>query len=178
MSPRLKEGMPMGAGTPGTVCPPVARSGRIRNCSSCHRSAGRTRNNRSPPGRTHSTCLGDRMDIARLLAVGFHWPGTNTSSLASQCFRAYPVSTRWSVYLCIAPSGQRPSLANLNRNGNAKVKPIMITLRIKADVQNDRKVIVTLPPEVPTGPAAFGVTVESPGRELPQLSSVRSTIAC
>jgi len=27
----------------------------------------------------------------------------------------------------------------------------MITLRLKADVQNDRKVIVTLPPDVPTG---------------------------
>jgi hypothetical protein len=38
----------------------------------------------------------------------------------------------------------------------------MITLRIKADVQNDRRVIVTLPPEVPTGPAELVVTVESP----------------
>jgi len=26
----------------------------------------------------------------------------------------------------------------------------MITLRLKADVQHDRKVIVTLPPDVPT----------------------------
>ena len=38
----------------------------------------------------------------------------------------------------------------------------MITLRIKADVQNDRRVVVTLPPEVPTGPAELVVTVESP----------------
>ena len=35
-----------------------------------------------------------------------------------------------------------------------------------ADVQSDRKVIVTLPPEVPTGPAELVVTVESPTGKL------------
>ena len=38
----------------------------------------------------------------------------------------------------------------------------MITLRIKADVQTDRRVVVTLPPESPTGPAELVVTVDSP----------------
>lgn len=37
----------------------------------------------------------------------------------------------------------------------------MITLRIKADVPNHRQVVVTLPPEVPTGPAELTVTVDS-----------------
>jgi hypothetical protein len=37
----------------------------------------------------------------------------------------------------------------------------MITLRMKADVRDDRRVILTLPPEVPTGPAELVVTVES-----------------
>ena len=41
----------------------------------------------------------------------------------------------------------------------------MITLRIKADVQNDRRVVVTLPPEVPTGPAELVVTVDSHNAE-------------
>ena len=38
----------------------------------------------------------------------------------------------------------------------------MITFRITADVKNDRRVVLTLPPEVPTGQAALVVTVESP----------------
>jgi hypothetical protein len=37
----------------------------------------------------------------------------------------------------------------------------MITLRMKADVRDDRQVVLTLPPEVPTGPAELVVTVES-----------------
>lgn len=37
----------------------------------------------------------------------------------------------------------------------------MITVRIKTNVQNDRRVVVTLPPEVPTGPAELVVTVDS-----------------
>ena len=37
----------------------------------------------------------------------------------------------------------------------------MITLRIKAVVPNHRRVEVTLPPEVPTGPAELTVTVDS-----------------
>ena len=37
----------------------------------------------------------------------------------------------------------------------------MITLRMKADVRDDRRVVLTLPPEVPTGPADLVVTVES-----------------
>ena len=37
----------------------------------------------------------------------------------------------------------------------------MVTLRITTDVQNDRRVVLTLPPEVPTGPAELVVTVDS-----------------
>lgn len=38
----------------------------------------------------------------------------------------------------------------------------MITFRIKADVSEDHRVVLTLPPEVPTGPAELIVTIESP----------------
>lgn len=38
----------------------------------------------------------------------------------------------------------------------------MITLRITADVGEDRRVVLTLPPEVPTGQAELVVTVASP----------------
>ena len=38
----------------------------------------------------------------------------------------------------------------------------MITLHMTADVTDDRRVVLTLPPEVPTGPADLVVTVESP----------------
>ena len=38
----------------------------------------------------------------------------------------------------------------------------MITLRMTTDVTDDRRVVLTLPPEVPTGPADLVVTVESP----------------
>jgi hypothetical protein len=37
----------------------------------------------------------------------------------------------------------------------------MITLRMTTDIPNDRRVVVTLPPEVPTGRADLVVTVES-----------------
>lgn len=38
----------------------------------------------------------------------------------------------------------------------------MIALRVTAEVTDDRRVVVTLPPEVPTGRAELVVTVESP----------------
>jgi hypothetical protein len=38
----------------------------------------------------------------------------------------------------------------------------MISFQITADVKDDRRVILTLPPEVPTGQAKLVVTVESP----------------
>jgi len=38
----------------------------------------------------------------------------------------------------------------------------MITLRMTTDVPDDRRVVLTLPPEVPTGRADLVVTVESP----------------
>jgi hypothetical protein len=38
----------------------------------------------------------------------------------------------------------------------------MITLRMTTEVRDDRRVTLTLPPEVPTGPAELVVTVESP----------------
>ncbi len=36
----------------------------------------------------------------------------------------------------------------------------MTTVRMTADVKDDRRVVLTLPPEVPTGPADLVVTVE------------------
>jgi hypothetical protein len=41
----------------------------------------------------------------------------------------------------------------------------MITFRISADVKDDRRVVLTLPPEVPTGQADLVVTVDSQGAE-------------
>ena len=38
----------------------------------------------------------------------------------------------------------------------------MITLRITTDVKDDRRVVLTLPPEVPTGQAELVVTVDAP----------------
>ncbi len=38
----------------------------------------------------------------------------------------------------------------------------MITLRMTTDVPDDRRVVLTLPAEVPPGPAELVVTVESP----------------
>jgi hypothetical protein len=38
----------------------------------------------------------------------------------------------------------------------------MITVRVTTDVPNDRRVVLTLPPEVPPGRADLVVTVESP----------------
>ena len=39
---------------------------------------------------------------------------------------------------------------------------MMITLRMTTDVKDDRRVVLTLPPDVPTGRAELVVTVESP----------------
>ena len=50
----------------------------------------------------------------------------------------------------------------------------MVTLRITTDVQSDRRVVLTLPPEVPTGPAELVVTVESPNGKQPQPRGVPS----
>ena len=48
----------------------------------------------------------------------------------------------------------------------------MITFRISTEVKDDRQVVITLPPEVPTGQAELVVTVESPATEkkLPRTS--------
>jgi hypothetical protein len=45
----------------------------------------------------------------------------------------------------------------------------MITFRITADVKDDHRVVLTLPPQVPTGQADLVVTVESsvPDHEQP-----------
>ena len=43
----------------------------------------------------------------------------------------------------------------------------MTTLRMTADVKDDRRVVLTLPPEVPTGRADFVVTVEPQQTEHP-----------
>jgi hypothetical protein len=44
----------------------------------------------------------------------------------------------------------------------------MITFRITAEVKDDRRVVLTLPPEVPTGQAELVVTVDSPAPENKQ----------
>ena len=44
----------------------------------------------------------------------------------------------------------------------------MITLRMIADVKEDRHIVLTLPPEVPTGKAELVVTVESRMTARPQ----------
>ena len=41
----------------------------------------------------------------------------------------------------------------------------MITFRITTDVKDDRRVVLTLPPEVPTGQAELVVSVNSPSPE-------------
>jgi hypothetical protein len=41
----------------------------------------------------------------------------------------------------------------------------MITLRITADVQEDHRVILTLPPEVPTGKTELVVTIDVPSEK-------------
>jgi hypothetical protein len=48
----------------------------------------------------------------------------------------------------------------------------MITLRITTEVKDDRRVVLTLPPEVPTGQAELVVTIESaaPERKRPRTS--------
>jgi hypothetical protein len=44
----------------------------------------------------------------------------------------------------------------------------MITFRITTNVSDDRRVVLTLPPDVPTGEAELVVTVESPVAEAKQ----------
>jgi hypothetical protein len=51
---------------------------------------------------------------------------------------------------------------------------IMITFRITTDVGEDHRVILTLPPEVPTGQAELVVTVESPA---PDNKQARTSLA-
>ena len=45
---------------------------------------------------------------------------------------------------------------------------IMITLRITTDVKDDRRVVLTLPPEVPTGEAELVVTVAPQKNDKPK----------
>jgi hypothetical protein len=47
----------------------------------------------------------------------------------------------------------------------------MITFRISTEVPNDRRVVLTLPPEVPIGLAQLVVTVEGPARGNRQVPS-------
>jgi hypothetical protein len=50
----------------------------------------------------------------------------------------------------------------------------MITFRITTDVNDDRRVVLTLPPEVPTGQAELLVTVDSPA---PTRKRARTSLA-
>ncbi len=53
--------------------------------------------------------------------------------------------------------------------------PEMITFRISADVKDDRLVVLTLPPEVPTGTHNFTVTVAEEAENA--ASAIRSSLA-
>jgi hypothetical protein len=44
----------------------------------------------------------------------------------------------------------------------------VITFRVTTDVKDDRRIVVTLPPDVPTGEAELVVTVKSPVAETKQ----------
>ena len=44
----------------------------------------------------------------------------------------------------------------------------MITLRITADIKDDHRVVLTLPPEVPTGRAELVVTIAPEGSAQPK----------
>ena len=44
----------------------------------------------------------------------------------------------------------------------------MVTLRMTTDVKDDRRVVLTLPREVPTGTTELVVTIESPQDRQPQ----------
>jgi hypothetical protein len=46
----------------------------------------------------------------------------------------------------------------------------MITFQISAEIKDDRRILLTLPPEVPTGHANLVVTVESPTEVDAQVS--------
>jgi hypothetical protein len=48
----------------------------------------------------------------------------------------------------------------------------MITFQIRADIKDDRRIILTLPPEVPTGHTNLVVTVESPPAEESQVTGL------
>jgi hypothetical protein len=44
----------------------------------------------------------------------------------------------------------------------------MVTFQIRAEIRDDRRVILTLPPEVPIGQANLVVTVEAPAADQTQ----------
>ena len=57
----------------------------------------------------------------------------------------------------------------------------MITLRVTADITDDRRVVLTLPPDVPTGTAELTVTIDSsaaaaghPSPSLPDYAEVET----
>ena len=52
----------------------------------------------------------------------------------------------------------------------------MITLRMTADVTDDRRVVLTLPSDVPTGRADLVVTVESPDAGQPRPRGVPAAL--
>jgi hypothetical protein len=58
-------------------------------------------------------------------------------------------------------------------SSDARRDLVMITIRISADVKDDRQIVLTLPPEVPTGKAEIVVTIASvpaPQEKLPRTS--------
>ena len=61
-----------------------------------------------------------------------------------------------------------------DRYNDAGEEQIMITVRMTADVQDDRRIVLTLPPEVPTGPTELVVTIDSP---IPTHKRPRTSLA-
>ena len=60
------------------------------------------------------------------------------------------------------PVRNRLLLRGMVGYNNVMEEPSMITFRTTTDVKDDRQVVLTLPPEVPTGQAELVVIVERP----------------
>jgi hypothetical protein len=53
----------------------------------------------------------------------------------------------------------------MGRFNNALLGAIMITIRVTADVRDDRQLVLTLPPEVPVGKTELVITIDAPAEK-------------
>jgi hypothetical protein len=58
--------------------------------------------------------------------------------------------------------GKRPSAFTARRVESSEEGLVMITMQVTVDVKDDRRVVVTLPPEVPTGQVELVISVAPP----------------